>query len=414
MTQSLVLNNESVNALAVSRPPEQILAEAKNAADVLMRVYNSKPEKDKVKMNGNYYLEFEDWNTLARFFNVTPKTKSTEFVTYGSVQGFEALAEATTVIDGVPVVLTSADAMCLNDEENWGMRAKYEWQEVKDADGKIQWEDNPNKPGSKRPQRKRNKVGEEPTPLFQLRSMAQTRAQAKCLRQLFSWVIVLAELKGIATTPAEEMSGSTIQQEGDVKPEVQHPKQSQPTGAPISEGQRKRMYAIARDAGFNAEERVKQVMGAYGFEKDTFITKDKYAEISAALTDKNWTAPVAAKQVEKQEAKPSSVEGRVDDVREGKDSHGPFLCLDMGGVELYAREPGMFELLKTAKGKDCAFMATVINKEKMRGKIVSILRVGDKEWDAKGLPVIRIDRQAEISEKDAPPAKGIPLDFETK
>jgi hypothetical protein len=414
MTQSLVLNNESVNALAVSRPPEQILAEAKNAADVLMRVYNSKPEKDKVKMNGNYYLEFEDWNTLARFFNVTPKTKSTEFVTYGSVQGFEAFAEAVTVIDGVSVVLTSADAMCLNDEENWGPRAKYEWQDVLDDKGNKIWEDNPKKPGSKRPKAQRIKVGEEPTPLFQLRSMAQTRAQAKCLRQLFSWVIVLAELKGIATTPAEEMGGSTIEQEGEAKPEVQQPKQSQPTGTPISDGQRKRMYAIARDAGFNAEERVKQVIGAFGFEKDTFVTKDKYSEISTALTDKNWTGPKPAPAEQKTEQKPSSVEGRVDDVREGKDSHGPFLCLDMGGVELYAREPGMFEVLKGAKGKDCAFMATVVNKEKMRGKIVSILRVGDKEWMEDGTPVIRVDRGTEITDKDAPPAQGVPLDFNAK
>lgn len=221
----------------------------------------------------------------------------------------------------------------------------------------------------------------------------------------------------IFTQDIEDLPDGYLAQEGGektAKPDIQQPKQSQPTGTPISDGQRKRMYAIARDAGFNAEERVKQVIGAYGFEKDTFVTKDKYPEISAALTDKTWVAPVATKQVEKQEAKPNSVEGRVDDVREGKDSHGPFLCLDMGGVELYARDPGMFELLKTAKGKECAFMATVINKEKMRGKIVSILRVGDKEWDSEGLPVIRIDRQAEISGKDAPPAQGMPMDFEAK
>ena len=41
-------------------------------------------------------------------------------------------------------------------------------------------------------------------PLFQLRSMAQTRAQAKALRNVLAWVVVMA---GYAPTPAEEMDG---------------------------------------------------------------------------------------------------------------------------------------------------------------------------------------------------------------
>ena len=47
-------------------------------------------------------------------------------------------------------------------------------------------------------------VGETATPLFQLRSMAQTRACAKALSNLFKWVVVLA---GYRPTPAEEMIG---------------------------------------------------------------------------------------------------------------------------------------------------------------------------------------------------------------
>jgi hypothetical protein len=41
-------------------------------------------------------------------------------------------------------------------------------------------------------------------PLYQLRSMAQTRAQAKALRGVLAWVAVLA---GYNPTPAEEMDG---------------------------------------------------------------------------------------------------------------------------------------------------------------------------------------------------------------
>jgi hypothetical protein len=40
-------------------------------------------------------------------------------------------------------------------------------------------------------------------PLFTLKSMAQTRAGGKALRQMLSWVVVLA---GFKATPAEEMS----------------------------------------------------------------------------------------------------------------------------------------------------------------------------------------------------------------
>ena len=42
-------------------------------------------------------------------------------------------------------------------------------------------------------------------PLFQLKSMAQTRAEAKVLKSIFGWVVVLA---GYRTTPAEEMTGN--------------------------------------------------------------------------------------------------------------------------------------------------------------------------------------------------------------
>ena len=41
-------------------------------------------------------------------------------------------------------------------------------------------------------------------PEFMLRSMAQTRASAKALRNVFAWIVVMAGLK---PTPAEEMDG---------------------------------------------------------------------------------------------------------------------------------------------------------------------------------------------------------------
>ena len=44
-------------------------------------------------------------------------------------------------------------------------------------------------------------------PLFQLKSMAQTRACAKALRNVLAWVVVLA---GYTPAPAEEMESDTV------------------------------------------------------------------------------------------------------------------------------------------------------------------------------------------------------------
>jgi hypothetical protein len=143
----------------VHRPPEKVLAEARQAAVALKDVVDHKSKP--VKFNGEIYLEFEDLQTLARFYGITAKVRSTQFVQFDKVSGWEASAEAILVSSGQAI--SAADAMCLNDEPNW--RSK---------------------------------------PMFQLRSMAQTRACAKALRNVLAWVVVLA---GYKPTPAEEMDG---------------------------------------------------------------------------------------------------------------------------------------------------------------------------------------------------------------
>jgi len=132
--------------ITIYRPPEVILAEAQKAAKSLADVVSKK--KKPVMMNGEQYLEFEDWQTVGRFYGVTAKVVSTSFVEYGAVQGFEARAVAIRP-DGMEI--SAAEAMCLNDEPNWKSK-----------------------------------------PLFQLKSMAQTRASAKALRNVLDWVWVLA------------------------------------------------------------------------------------------------------------------------------------------------------------------------------------------------------------------------------
>lgn len=258
---------EANQDIAIYRAPDVVLAEATTAAKALSTVLAGK--KKKVMMNGEQYLEFEDWQTVGRFYGVTAKIVSTNFVDFGGVQGFEARAVAVRA-DGAEI--SAAESMCLNDEEKWSARPKYRnyyilrdgsKQEEDPPKDQIVWIPNPNKPGSKMPKRERERVGDEKVPLFQLKSMAQTRACAKVLRNVLAWVVVLA---GYRPTPAEELDGKTTIMDQDnggeqetasaQKPPIAEPqkkqegdKQIKEPGAPASEAQIKAIYAICSKLG---------------------------------------------------------------------------------------------------------------------------------------------------------------------
>lgn len=193
--------------LVMARAPDQVLEEARRAARALKDVIEAK--KKKIIFNGEQYLEFEDWQTVGRFYGISPRIpeSGTKYVEYGSVKGWEAFAEAVDVRSGR--LISSAWAMCLDDEEKWCSRPKYDWQYVKKSGGfstadpgkdELIWEKGDD--GKNRPKKERRLVGEERVPLFQLRSMAQTRAASKALRNALAWVVVLA---GYRPTPAEEL-----------------------------------------------------------------------------------------------------------------------------------------------------------------------------------------------------------------
>jgi len=138
-------------------PPEVVLNEAQKAAQALTEVIKSKPKP--VIIRGEQYLEFEDWQTVGRFYGLVPKVTETQYIQIGKAEGFSAKAVVVRTRDGMEI--SGAEAMCLNDEPNW-----------KDK------------------------------PMFMLKSMAQTRACAKALRNVLAWVVVLA---GYKPTPAEEI-----------------------------------------------------------------------------------------------------------------------------------------------------------------------------------------------------------------
>jgi len=163
--------------------PEIVLENARSAAKALSDVISKK--KKPVIMNGEQYLEYEDWQTCAQFYGYTVKTGEAEMVEIDGVKGAKAHADVIDFRSGL--IVGGAEAYCMRDEEHWNTRPKYEWQ----GEGNN---------------RRRVKVGEEVVPWFQLASMAQTRAGAKALRNRLAWVVVLA---GYKATPAEEMTEST-------------------------------------------------------------------------------------------------------------------------------------------------------------------------------------------------------------
>ncbi len=176
MENEMAVATEVRYDLSMAREPKQVIAEAMNAAKSLQTIIKQKTKP--VIFNGDQYIEFEDWQVLGRFYGVTAKIISTEYIDIGGTKGFLARAEA---VDSAGRVISAAEAMCLNDEDKWSTRPKYEWK-----DGK------------------KEKVGDVAVPLFQLRSMAQTRAAAKSLRNVLAWVVVMA---GFKPSVAEEMTG---------------------------------------------------------------------------------------------------------------------------------------------------------------------------------------------------------------
>ena len=155
--------------LVLEGDPEQQLAFAKKAATALMKVV--KP----VKIAQKDYLQFGGWQTLGRFFGATVGVEWSKRIEEGNgkLLGYEARA----VVHQHGEVISSAEAVCMKTERRWGSADEYA-----------------------------------------IKSMAQTRASAKALRNAFGWV---AELAGLESTPAEEMDGVVVRQSASVPTDVE-------------------------------------------------------------------------------------------------------------------------------------------------------------------------------------------------
>lgn len=149
-----MMENKSI--ALIEEKPQEVIEAAKLAATQLTNIVTTRP--DKLVVGGKQYLFFEDWQMLGRFYGVSARVISTEeIIKQNKPVGY--LAKAAAVHQGYEV--STAEAECTIKEPNWANK-----------------------------------------PMFQLRSMAQTRACSKSLRQCLGWVAVLA---GYESTAAEEM-----------------------------------------------------------------------------------------------------------------------------------------------------------------------------------------------------------------
>jgi hypothetical protein len=199
MGSELAVAYEQGLSVKLYMDPEQVLADAMKAAVALKKVIDGKDKP--VIFNGEKYIEREDWGTVAKFYGCTAQTIETRYVEFGDVKGWEAVA---VCLDSRQNIISRAESMCLNDEDNWGLVTAREWVDRLDDKGQKVWD----------PKGGRNKTGgyirdqvetKKAKPMFQLRSMAQTRAEAKVLKSVFGYVVVLA---GYKPSVAEEMTGN--------------------------------------------------------------------------------------------------------------------------------------------------------------------------------------------------------------
>ncbi len=216
VTEALV-NKQTGEVLEIGlqKTPDEIMLDARAAAQVLQKLIDENKRKP-LQFNGKQYLEFPHWQTVGSFFHASASTGDAEFVEIGGVKGFKASARIVDNKTGLTV--GGAEAFCLADEPNW--------------------------------QRK---------PLFQLASMAQTRAACKALSNKYRYVAILA---GYEPTPAEEadhLMESPIRAPKQIVKPIEDEFSSPPSslsldGAKkISSKQRALLFARTRDANISEE-----------------------------------------------------------------------------------------------------------------------------------------------------------------
>lgn len=289
---STTLQHYDAPGVSLHRKPSEVLAEAQEAAQALMTVIKLKNKP--VIFNNEQYIEREDWGVLAKFFGCTAKVTETRPVTFGNASGFEAVA---VCLDRQGNEISRAESMCLDDEKNWGAVPKYEWKDILDENGKRIW-DQKLRNGKGGYKAEKIEAGTESKPLFQLRSMAQTRAEAKVLKSVFGYVVVMA---GFKASVAEEMTGNEQPDEQQQKakqapepPPITRKSEKKGNDTPIetkpgciTEGQIKLLFVIQKQTQISEPVLKAIIKQIAGVEHRNEIPSGKFEELLKALDPEN-------------------------------------------------------------------------------------------------------------------------------
>lgn len=255
--------------LTVIGSPQQILKQHQEVADLLMRFVE---ERELFQQIGkNKHILIEAWQFCAHFYGITAKERHTEpYVDeISGAAGFKSTADVVMIHSSQ--VISSASALCLNNEDNWNERPKYKWEN-----------------------NNRTQIGTVRVPSQQLASMAQTRAISKALSNVLRFVVVLA---GFSSTPAEEMTGDETDRREEKPPGREPERKSEQrqanSGEKITEPQRKRLFAIAHEVSCPMNTLAEFWIKA-GFDIAANITKGRYDEIVESV--RNWQSAAPAQQ----------------------------------------------------------------------------------------------------------------------
>lgn len=194
LEESLKLPERQAELTAlVPHQPGRLVDDPEAAIEAMVRVAKSMrrlmdQKKKPIYIDGEEYLEYEDWQMLGRFFGLSPKIAftrairqkfySTDGKLVGIYTGFRARAVAVHVATGIE--WSAGESQCTNQEDHWRSRPVYGYEHGK-----------------------RVQVATAIVPQFELRGMAQTRACARALRNATAGVVRLMD--NVADTPAEEM-----------------------------------------------------------------------------------------------------------------------------------------------------------------------------------------------------------------
>lgn len=157
-SQEIAIRPPAPMTLFGTDDPERFVEHATKVASSLAAVLNK--QKLYAVIQNRKFITVEGWTFLGSMVGVFPVTRWTRPITVGELSGWEARVEAVTRSGDI---VGAAEAICLKGESaTWTLKS----------------------------------------PENAVRSMAQTRATSKALRQPLDFLVKLA---GYATTPAEEM-----------------------------------------------------------------------------------------------------------------------------------------------------------------------------------------------------------------